>query len=114
MDLTASMARVAGVTPPKERPFDGIDILRHVENGSAPAARPLFWRGRRGERTWRSARDGDLKFVSQQDGAKVQEWLFDLAKDPAEKNDLLASRGADVARLKKLLADWEREVKPVR
>lgn len=113
-DLTASIARIAGVTPAKGRPFDGVDILRYAQTGSAPPARTLFWRGRRGERTWRGVRDGALKYVSQQDGAKVEEWLFDLTRDGGEQHSLIAERPTDAARLRTKLAAWEIEVKPVR
>jgi N-acetylgalactosamine-6-sulfatase len=88
-DLTASIARIAGVTPAKERPFDGVDILHFAQTGRAPPARTLFWRGRRGERTWRGVRDGALKYVSQQDGDKVEDWLFDLTRDGSEQHRLL-------------------------
>jgi len=108
MDLTVSIARAADVKPP--RPFDGVDILRHVQEGRANFDRTLFWRARRGTRTWRAVRDGSLKHLSRQDGEKFQEWLFDLASDPGEKNDLLAKRHEDAERLKRLLADWEKEV----
>ncbi|HUT34383.1 MAG TPA: sulfatase-like hydrolase/transferase [Planctomycetota bacterium] len=108
MDLTASLARAAGVTPP--RPFDGMDILGHVGAGAKDFARTLFWRARRGERTWRAVRDGSLKYLSRQDGEKLEEWLFDLEADPAEKNDLLAARPGDARRLKGLLGDWEKQV----
>ena len=107
MDLSASIVRLAGARPP--RPFDGVDLF-----SEAPADRPLFWRARRGTLTWRAVRQGPLKYLSKQDGAAPEEHLFDLDRDPAEKADLLAARGADVARLKALLAAWEIEVRPVR
>lgn len=113
-DVTASMARIAGVSAPSGRAFDGIDILQHVQAGTPPPARTLFWRGRRGDRTWRAVRDGALKFVSRQDGQQTEEWLFDVERDPAEANDLAMSCRDDVARLKKKLAAWEQEVRPVR
>jgi hypothetical protein len=47
-------------------------------------------------------------------GGKRQEYLFDLAADPTEKNDLLAARPDEARRLQGLLANWEREVRPVR
>jgi hypothetical protein len=37
-----------------------------------------------------------------------------LANDIGEKNDLSRARPKQVTRLKKLLADWEKEVPPVR
>ena len=113
-DLTASMACAAGVALPKERRFDGMDILRCVAANEPPPARTLFWRQRRGDRTWRGVRDGQLKYVSETTGSAVEEYLFDLNVDPAEKNNLLASRAADAGRLKAQLTSWEQEVKPVR
>jgi arylsulfatase A-like enzyme len=112
-DLTVSMARAAGVTPPPGREFDGVDILRFVETDSAPQ-RAVFWRGRRGNRTWRAVRDGDLKLVSRRDGDVREDLLFDIERDPAEKNDLTAARPGDAARLERLLVAWENEVRPVR
>lgn len=113
-DLTASIARAAGVKPAAGRPFDGVDILHYAAAGAPPPARDLFWRGRRGNQTWRAARTGDLKYVSRQNGDAVEEWLFDIGRDPAETTNLLAERAADVARLKTKLAAWEKEVQPRR
>jgi N-acetylgalactosamine-6-sulfatase len=114
MDLTASLVRLAGAEPPKGRPFDGMDLVRHLETKQPPAARTLFWRARRGDRTWHAVRDGALKYLSRRDGDAVQEHFVDLERDPAEKTDLAAERPADVNRLKMLLADWEKDVRPAR
>jgi N-acetylgalactosamine-6-sulfatase len=113
-DLTVSMARAAGVTPPNGRPFDGVDILRSVEANAPPPPRTLFWRQRRGERTWRGVRERELKYVSETAGSAYHEYLFDLDADPGEQSNLLAERGGDAARLKAKLAEWEKEVRPVR
>jgi arylsulfatase A-like enzyme len=113
-DFTASIARAAGVSPAKDRPFDGIDILRHAGAGTAPPPRTLFWRGRRAERTWRAVREGTLKYVSQQDGPKIEEWLFDLSGDTAEQHSVIQDRASDAKRLKAHLAAWEAEVRPTR
>jgi len=111
MDLTASIAEAAGVPAAKYLRLDGMDILRHVANGHPDFRRTLFWRARRADRTWRAVRDGNLKYLSRQDGEKLAEWLFDLEADLGEKTDLLAQRPDDAKRLKKLLADWEQEVR---
>ena len=113
-DLTRSILRIAGATPPAGHRLDGIDILDRVERHCPEAPRTLFWRARRGERTWRAARDGALKYLSRQDGDRLEEWLFDLARDPGEKADLLAARPAEAARLKSLLAAWEKDVRHAR
>jgi N-acetylgalactosamine-6-sulfatase len=113
-DLTASFARIAGVKPPAERAFEGIDLLHAVENGVPPPKRLLFWRGRRADFTWRAVRDGDLKYVSYQQGATLREWLFDVQHDPAEQVDLLAQRADVVAQIKSQLATWEADVRAMR
>lgn len=111
-DLSASIARAAGVTG--TRPFDGIDILRHVASNEPPAPRMLFWRGRRGQRTWLAVREGALKWVVRVDGPQRTEHLFDLERDPAERTNLLDERPADAARLRAALVAWEKTVKPTR
>ena len=111
MDLAVSMLRAAGAKPPAGRKLDGIDILNHVATKHKDYPRTLFWRARRALRTWRAVRAGRLKYLSKQDGAQLQEWLFDLAADPAEQTDLLAARPADAARLRALLRAWEGEVR---
>jgi N-acetylgalactosamine-6-sulfatase len=107
LDLTATFLRVAGARPP--RPPDGQDLF-----GADGTGRTLFWRARRGATTWKAVRDGTLKYLSRQDGAKFEEHLFDLAADPGEKKDLISERGPDKDRLKALLARWESEVRPSR
>jgi arylsulfatase A-like enzyme len=114
MDLTASILNLASAKPLPGQPLDGMDIVEHVRQNKADVARTLFWRGRRGENTWRGVRDGNLKLVSRQDGGNRQDWLFDLASDLAEKEDLSKTRAAEFERLGGLLAKWELEVKPTR
>jgi N-acetylgalactosamine-6-sulfatase len=114
LDLTASIARAAGVSAPNGRPFDGVDILRCVERGEAPMRRALFWRGRRGDRTWRAVREGPLKLVARAQGEQREEFLFDLERDAGEQTNLLSQRSADAANLRQLLSAWEAEVKPRR
>ncbi|MBU4460816.1 MAG: sulfatase-like hydrolase/transferase, partial [Verrucomicrobia bacterium] len=113
-DLTASIARAAGARAEAGPAFDGIDILGHLAAGRPVPDRPLFWRGRRGDRTWRAVRNGTLKYVSLQTGTVLEEHLFDLAKDPGETHDLFATAGGDAVRLKALLSAWERDVRPQR
>ncbi len=114
MDLTASVAAAAGVPLGRYPPLDGIDLLGRVAAGEPAFDRDLFFRNRRGERTWRAVRSGRMKYLSKTQGDAFQEWLFDLAADPAEKRDLLADRPDDARRLKTLLAAWETEVQHTR
>lgn len=110
MDFSRSIVSAAGTAPPPGRSFDGIDILKLVET-DALQKRTLFWRIRRGESTRKAVRDGSLKYIWLGDGSDVEEYLFDLEADPAEKNNLLNTRTDDARRLKTLLDNWEVEVK---
>jgi arylsulfatase A-like enzyme len=113
MDLTASILNAAGARSVPGT-LDGIDIVAHLRQRKPELPRTLFWRQRRGAVTWRGVRDGDLKLVSKQDAAAREDWLFDLAADAGEKNDLLKSRSADAQRLQALLTQWEKDVQPTR
>jgi N-acetylgalactosamine-6-sulfatase len=113
-DFSASIVRIAGAKVPAGREFDGIDILKLVETGGPPQKRTLFWRGRRGQRTRKAVRDGDMKYIWQTDGRKSEEYLFDLKSDVGESRDLLGKRSKEAKRLKALLADWEKEVQHAR
>jgi arylsulfatase A-like enzyme len=111
-DLTRSILNLAGAEAPAEQ-LDGFDLVNHITEGRKDFSRTLFWRGKRGERTWSAVRSGDLKYVRKVEG-ETSEWLFDLASDLAEKNDLSSSRPGEARRLKKLLADWEKDVEALR
>ncbi len=111
-DLTHSILNLAQARVLAKR-LDGLDIVNHITARKPDFARTLFWRGKRGERIWSAVREGDLKYVRKVEG-QTQEWLFDLSKDLAEKNDLSSVQPKQVARMKKLLANWEKEVQPVR
>jgi len=114
MDFSRSIVRLAGATPPAGRTFDGIDILERIQAGRAVEPRLVFWRQRRGDNTWWAVRDGSLKLVRRAKGAVREELLFDLAQDPGEQRDLVATRPDDVQRLAARLAEWEHDVQPTR
>lgn len=113
-DLTASIARAAGIDAPAGRPFDGIDILGCIRRGEPPPSRALFWRARRGDRTWRAARESSFKLVARTDGDRTEEFLFDIERDPGENTNLIESDTATAARLRQMLRAWESDVKAVR
>ena len=111
-DLSRSFLRIAGGST--TQPLDGIDIIEHAEQKKSDVTRDLFWRGRRGDKTWCAIRSGDLKLVRSVNGKDSQQWLFDLHDDIAEKSDLSDQRPKDVARLEKKLRGWEKDVAPRR
>lgn len=116
MGLTRSFMTISGGQPPTGMSLDGMDILQHVIQGKEDVMRTLFWRARRGDRTWWAVRDGDLKYLKKTEAGKTEEWVFDLAEDPQEKDNRFNSPAgkAAAAILIKKLVQWEDEVKPVR
>ncbi len=110
-DFTASIARIAGVTPAASEPWDGIDIVAHVAEGKPDVPRTLFWRKPRGETVWMGVREGTLKLVVQRDGEKQSAELFDLAEDVSEQHDLSEAQPQDLNRLRMLYRQWEDRVR---
>jgi N-acetylgalactosamine-6-sulfatase len=112
-DLTHSFLRLAGAGVPDSK-LDGCDIIRHIAEQRDDYPRTLFWRGKRGDRTWWAVRDGDWKYVCKTEGGQAEEWLFHLATDVGEENDLLEANASTADRLRRSLKMWEQDVKPVR
>ncbi len=106
MDLATSFLQAAEAPlPPK---LDGIDVLAHERTERLQQPRTLFWRAKRGERTWRAVRDGDTKMVWKEEGAERESWLFDLSRDPAESKPLDDAQAE--ARMSAMLRAWEARV----
>ncbi|MDF1811341.1 MAG: sulfatase-like hydrolase/transferase [Verrucomicrobiales bacterium] len=110
MDLTTSFLRIGNATVPDGKNLDGIDLLQHAADGTTPKERTIPWRAKRGDRTWRAFRKGEWKYVSKTDGNATEEWLFNLASDPYEKNNLAPENPKMLSELKSELADWEAQV----
>jgi arylsulfatase A-like enzyme len=104
MDLTATILHAAGVDTNASR-LEGINLLPLLK-GAAPLSRTLFWRIATTERQQRAVRSGEWKVLI--DGG--QQLLFDLSRDPGERNDLAAQHPDVVRKLKAELDEWERDV----
>jgi uncharacterized sulfatase len=109
IDLMPTLAAAAGARPPPGVAIDGADLMPFARGLAAPGARPhdtLFWQSG----AYQVVRDGDWKLQITDRPARV--WLFDLARDPTERNDLAAARPEIVARLKGLLAAHRANARP--
>jgi arylsulfatase A-like enzyme len=106
MDITASILAATGGRPPAGYLPDGIDILPILRGNAPLLERRLFWRWSRPNRQQRAVRFGQWKLLV--DASQLL--LFDLSVDPGERTDLAARRPDLVAKLKRLLADWEADV----
>ncbi|MEO1730302.1 MAG: sulfatase [Pseudomonadota bacterium] len=99
IDLLPTLASAAGASLPTDRVIDGRDIMA-AATGEGGIDRPndaIFWQS--GE--YHVVRAGDWKL--QVDGRQGKKWLFDLASDPTEQNDLSSTNVEKVAELQALI-----------
>ncbi len=102
VDVVTTVAAAVGLELPKDRPYDGVDLLPHLRGEvGRPPHEALFWRA---EYT-SAVRRGPLKLI--RDRQSKVTVLFDVVADPSERTDLSASRPADVAQLEKDLDGFE-------
>jgi arylsulfatase A-like enzyme len=107
MDLSATFLTAVGGEMPKEKPFDGVDLLPLVSGETKVAERDFCWRMQRSNRTMKAIRRGKWKYVN--DG-NTMDLLFDLEVDTGERTNLHFRQPEVVVDLKKRLADWEAEM----
>tara|TARA_R110001583_G_scaffold59291_4_gene176462 strand:- start:1585 stop:3258 length:1674 start_codon:yes stop_codon:yes gene_type:complete len=99
IDIMPSLSAAADAILPEDLVVDGRNIMPWAF-GDAPETLPhdtLFWQSG----YYRVVRDGDWKLhVSER---PKKDWLYNLAEDPTEQNNLAMSQVAVLARLKGLL-----------
>ena len=108
MDIFTTVAAATGAKLPSDRPIDGINLLPQLRKPADKGPeRTLFWR----TDTYRVIRKGDWKLQVAQNPRK--DWLFNLATDPTEKNNLAATAPEKLASMKKELEAFNAtQVKP--
>ncbi|MES2647007.1 MAG: sulfatase [Bacteroidota bacterium] len=109
MDWTATILAAAKAKSSKDYLPDGIDLLPVLTGSGEVSERTIFWRTF--QRTKQKAvRMGDWKYLQDEKG----EYLFNLAVDQAEKNNLKDMQQPIIDSLRKQYAAWESQVlKPV-
>ncbi len=112
MDWTATIAKLAGAKTPRNRDFEGIDLMPLISGQSKQVGRTLFWRSVNFDFTklYRAVRDGDWKYIESYNGKGT--FLYNLANDLGEKEDLLARNPEMASALKKKLDQWEKQMDP--
>ncbi len=99
IDLLPTLAAAAGAELPTDRIIDGQNMLPEA-TGEGLIERPndaIFWQSG----TYRVVRAGDWKL--QVDGRQNKTWLFNLAVDPTEQNNLANADPEKLAELQGLL-----------
>lgn len=105
MDWTATILALAGAKADKKFPLDGIDLTAVCEGKNPPLARTLYWRVFQRNKQ-KAIRDGKWKYLQDEKG----EYLFDLEKDPGEKQDLKNEQKNIFQILKDKYQRWEKTV----
>ena len=105
IDLLPTLAAAAGADLPTDRVIDGKNMLLEAtgEGVIQRANDALFWQSG----AYHVVRAGNWKL--QIDGIQDKSWLFDLAVDPTEQNNLVTERPDKVAELSALLADHHKD-----
>jgi arylsulfatase A-like enzyme len=105
MDWTATILAAADAKPDPAFPLDGVNLLPFCMGKKKPMERTFYWRLFQTTKQ-KAIRHGKWKYLQTEKG----EFLFNLAEDPGEKNDLKASNPSRFEKLKKMYNHWEKEV----
>ncbi len=107
MDWTATILSMAKLSVQPAKPLDGIDLIPVLTAKTGVIDRSIYWRTFQRVKQ-KAMRSGNWKYLQDEKG----EYLFNLATDQAEKNDLKTSQPAVFAQLKQQYAAWEATVLP--
>lgn len=100
VDWMPTLCALAGMEISNELRWDGGNLWPALSGTEEAMPRSLYWAGT-GFRT-AAVRDGDWKLIVTRAGDKAE--LFDLSRDPLEKNDLAKREPERVENLRALLA----------
>jgi arylsulfatase A-like enzyme len=107
LDLFPTLVAMADGDMPKDRPYDGVNLLPFLTGKNSPTQKGphevLCWRN--GENA--GVRKGNWKLFKGGD----KYWLYDLTKDQGEQQSVADKYPQVVADLKKELQKWEAQMK---
>ena len=107
MDWTATILAAGGARLPAVLPLDGIDLMPVITVKHKPIERTIYWRLLQRVK-YKAVRSGDWKYLEDEKG----EYLFNLANDNGEKNNLKEKEQEKFLKLKGFMNDWEKTVLP--
>jgi arylsulfatase A-like enzyme len=110
IDFAPTVCELAGVPAPKG--LDGVSLVPPLAHQPLKP-RPLFWHyphySNQGGAPGGAVRDGDWKLIEFYEDSRVE--LYNLARDPGEKRNLLNQHGDVAEKLKQALGKWRKQVK---
>ena len=111
IDIFSTIAAAAEVSVPTDREIDGVDLLPFVTGDrSEDPHEAIFWR----TGTYRAVRSGDWKL--QLSDPDETPFLYNLADDPTEQNNLATTSPMELKRLKNLIqegmSNWQPPLRP--
>jgi arylsulfatase A-like enzyme len=108
MDIFPTSVKAAGGSLKQERPLDGVDLMPFITGKkSGVPHQQLYWR----KLECADMRDGDWKII-RVEGLPVV--LYNLKDDIAEQHNLAGKYPERVARMEKMLKNWETQlIKPL-
>jgi len=106
MDWLPTLLAAAGGAPDPAYPPDGVSLLEHLTQASAPVARKLYWRYKSNHQ--RALRDGEYKYLKILDNT----YLFDVVSDPLERANLKDRMPELYQRLVNEWRDWNAQMLP--
>ena len=111
IDIFSTIAAAANVNVPADREIDGVDLLPFVTGDrSEDPHEAIFWR----TGTYRAVRSGDWKL--QLSDPDETPFLYNLADDPTEQNNLATTSPMELKRLKNLIqegmSNWQPPLRP--
>jgi len=108
-DIFVTAATIAGANVPADRVIDGGNLLAAIEGKPVERSRPLYWRCVIAPEPLKTAmRIGDWKILS--DEKLTQFELYDVGRDPQEKNELSSAEPAKLAEMKAELVKLNTEI----
>ena len=111
IDIFSTIAAAANVNVPTDREIDGVDLLPFVTGErSEDPHEAIFWR----TGTYRAVRSGDWKL--QLSDPDETPFLYNLADDPTEQNNLAITSPMELKRLKSMIqegmSNWQPPLRP--
>jgi arylsulfatase A len=114
MDITPTLAAIAGAQIPAGRKIDGINLTSVLAGGKSIDRGMLFWEKPVGvfmknfdNRRW-TVRDGDWTLVKENNQKDIA--LYNIADDPKQLRDLSAQYPDRVSKMTEAFKEWKKDV----